>query len=144
MIQQFLFLPALSSFRELANVFLRVLTGSFLVWGVWDNVVSGERMAEFEAFMSQFGFPMVEILAPLSIYTQLIAGLGLVFGLFTRWAGLLVMANFVVGVLMVHLSDDFRGMWPAIVLIAIGFHFATVGGGRFSLDRMFSGNKEAA
>ncbi len=132
----FLQLRVLAGFRHLAILFLRVLTGAFLVWGVWDNVISAERMDEFEAFMAQFGFPMVEILAPLSIYTQLVAGIGLIAGLFTRWAGVLVVANFIVGVLMVHLNDDFRGMWPAMVLIAIGAYFATAGGGRLALDRL--------
>jgi putative oxidoreductase len=132
-------LEFLSGLRGFAHLFLRVLTGTFLVYGVWDNIVSAERMDEFEAFMAQFGFPMVEILAPLSVYTQLIAGLGLVLGLLTRWAGLLVMANFIVAMLMVHLNDDFRAMWPALVLVAIGFLFATTGGGRFSMDRLFGG-----
>lgn len=134
----FLYLPFLARFKELAVLFLRVLTGVFLVHGVWDNVVSRERMAEFEAFMSQFGFPMVEIMAPLSVYTQLIAGLGLVFGLFTRWAGVLVTTNFIVAMVMVHLNDDLRTMWPAIVLVAIGGYFATAGGGRLSIDRMLT------
>lgn len=134
----FLYLPFLARFKELAVFFLRVLTGVFLVHGVWDNVVSRERMAEFEAFMSQFGFPMVEIMAPLSVYTQLIGGLGLVFGLFTRWAGILVTTNFIVAMVMVHLNDDLRTMWPAIVLVAIGGYFATAGGGRLSIDRMLT------
>ncbi|WP_109259837.1 DoxX family protein [Hyphobacterium indicum] len=134
----FLYLPFLARFKELAVFFLRVLTGVFLIHGVWDNVVSRERMAEFEAFMSQFGFPMVEIMAPLSVYTQLIGGLGLVFGLFTRWAGILVTTNFIVAMVMVHLNDDLRTMWPAIVLVAIGGYFATAGGGRLSIDRMLT------
>lgn len=131
----------LAHLKDFAIAFLRILTGAFLVHGVWDNVISAERMHEFEAFMGQFGFPMVELMAPLSVYTQLIAGLGLVFGLLTRWAGVLVTANFVVAMLMVHLNDDFRAMWPAFVLVAIGAYFATAGGGRLSVDNFLFGKR---
>ena len=134
-------LSFLSPLKDFAVAFLRILTGGFLVHGVWDNVTSPARMDEFEAFLTQFGFPMVELMAPLSVYTQLIAGLGLVFGLLTRWAGVLVTANFVVAMLMVHLNDEFRAMWPAFVLVAIGAYFATAGGGRFALDRLVLSRK---
>lgn len=126
----------LAAFKGAATLFLRILTGSFLVWGVWDNVISRERMVEFEGFLAQFGFPLVEVMAPLSVYTQLIAGLGLILGLLTRWAGALIVANFIVAVVMVHINDDFRGMWPALVLVAIGAYFMTNGGGRIALDRL--------
>jgi uncharacterized membrane protein YphA (DoxX/SURF4 family) len=35
---------------------------------------------------------------------------------------------------MVHWSQDFRGWWPAIVLVGIGFQFALTGGGKFAID----------
>jgi putative oxidoreductase len=140
----FIYLEFLAGLRGVAHLFLRVLTGTFLIHGVLDNVISAQRMDEFEVFMTQFGFPAVELMAPLSVYTQMLAGIGLVLGLFTRWAGLLVLANFTVAMLMVHLNDDFRTMWPALVLVAIGFLFATTGGGRYSLDRLIGGNTKPA
>jgi putative oxidoreductase len=57
-----------------------------------------------------------------------------VIGLLTRWAGLLMTFNFIVAVVMVHWSQDFRGWWPAIVLVFISLHFALQGAGRYSVD----------
>jgi putative oxidoreductase len=135
--QKFLFLPGLSRFSDLGLLGLRLLTGGFLVYGVWDNVISAERMAEFEAFIAAHGFALPGLMAPLSVYAQLICGLCFIVGFLTRWAGIVMAFNFIVAVLMVHFDQDFRGWWPAIVLVAISVHFALAGGGRYSLDRLF-------
>ncbi len=135
--KRLLFLEGLSRFSDLSLLLLRLLTGAFLVWGVWDNIVSAERMAEFASFMAQFGFPAASILAPLSVYAQFTCGVLLIAGLFTRGAGVVMAVHFVVGFLMVHLADDFRAQFPALVLVFVSLHFAAAGGGRFALDRLF-------
>lgn len=127
-------LNILDRFRDLSQLGLRVLTGTFLMHGTWDNITSSARMAEFVAFLTQFKFPLPAMMAPLSVGLQFGAGLLLLLGLWTRAAGLLIAANFVVGVVMVHWAEPYRGWWPAIVLVFIGLHFATHGAGRYSLD----------
>ena len=121
---------------------LRILTGAFLVHGTWDNIVSAERMQEFVAFLTAFNFPAPDLMAPLSVWVQFLCGLLLIFGLLTRWAGVLVCINFIVAVVMVHWAEDFRGWWPAIVLVFLGAHFAAAGGGRFSIDRIVQPRQE--
>lgn len=133
-----IFLPGLSRFSDLGLLGLRLLTGGFLVYGVIDNVLSAERMAEFEAFLTANGFAMPGLMAPLSVYAQLVCGLCFILGFLTRWAGIVMAFNFAVAVAMVHFEQDFRGWWPAIVLVAISAHFALAGAGRYSLDRMFA------
>jgi len=132
-----LFLNGLARFSDAALLVLRGLTGAFLVWGVWDNIVSVERMAEFEAFMAQFGFPATGVLAPLSVYAQFACGVLFLLGLLTRWAGLVMTFNFIVAFAMVHLADDFRAQFPALILIAVSLYFAAAGAGRYALDRLF-------
>ena len=135
--KKMVFLNGLSRFSDAGLLLLRLLVGAFLVWGVWDNIVSAERMAEFEAFMAQFGFPAPGVLAPVSVYAQFACGILFLLGLFTRWAGLIMAFNFIVGFLMVHLADDFRAQFPALILIAVGLYAAAAGGGRYALDRLF-------
>lgn len=67
---------ALASFApaDFGLLALRLLTGSFLMWGTVDNISSAERMAEFVGFLGQSGFIMPELMAPLSVYTQFICG----------------------------------------------------------------------
>ena len=71
---------------------------------------------------------------PLSVHAQFICEVLFVIGLLTRWAGLLMTFNFIVAVVMVHSLQDFRGWWPAIVLVFISQHLALHGAGRYSVD----------
>ncbi|ANY19677.1 DoxX [Tsuneonella dongtanensis] len=130
-------LASFSRFSDLTLFGLRALTGAFLVHETWDNVSSAVRMAEFVKFLDQFGFPAPQLMAPLSVAIQFGCGILLILGLFTRVAGLLIAANFVVAVAMVHWSEPFRGWWPAIVLVFLGLHFAAAGSGKFGIDAMW-------
>lgn len=131
-------LKSLERFIDHTLLALRLLTGAFLVHEVWDNIVSAERMQEFADFLTQFGFPMPEVMAPLSVWVQFACGLALILGLLTRWAGALLFVNFTVAVIMVHWAEPFRGWWPAIVLVFLGAHFAAAGSGRFGFDAWFA------
>ena len=126
----------LGRFSDHSLAALRVLTGGFLVYGTQDNIRSAGQMAEFVRFLEANGFVLPELMAPLSVWAEFLCGLLLVFGLLTRWAGLVVAFNFVVAVWMVHWAQDLRGWWPALVLVFLGLHFACAGAGRWSLDRL--------
>lgn len=136
-----LFLPPLSRWSDLTLLGLRALTGAFLMHETWDNVESRARMGEFVSFLSQHHFPLPWLLAPLSVAVQFGCGALLVVGLLTRWAGLLVAANFAIAVLLVHVDEPFRGWWPALVLVFLGLHFAAAGAGKFGLDGLFGGRR---
>jgi putative oxidoreductase len=129
-----LLLTPLRRLSDLMLLFLRVLTGAFLIHGVWDNIASRDRMAEFVGFLTQNGFVYPELMAPLSVWAQFLCGLAFIAGALTRLAGLICAFNFVVAVWMVHWAQDFRGWWPAIVLVALGLYFGTRGAGRYSVD----------
>lgn len=131
-----LLLTRLEGLRDAALLALRLVTGAFLVHGVWDNIASGERMHEFAQFLAANGFAWPELMAPLSVHAQFAIGIALIAGLATRWAGLLLAFNFVVAVIMVHWDQGFRDWWPAIVLVAFGFLFATIGAGRYAADNL--------
>jgi len=137
--RDWLLLTSLARFGDLALLLLRWVTGAFLVWQSHDNILSGERMAEFEAFLTQFNFPAPALLAPLCVGAQLLCGLAFIFGLLTRWAGLVTTFVFIVAVWMVHWPQDFVGWWPALILIFLGLLFATIGGGRYAFDHLLAG-----
>ena len=122
---------------DLALLAARVVVGAFLIWGVWDNVISAARMAEFAGFLLAHDFPMPKLMAPLSVYAQLAVGICFVLGLATRLAGLVCAINFVVALVMVDLALGVRGAFPAGALVLFGMIFATIGGGRYALDRRF-------
>ncbi|HEX7036604.1 MAG TPA: DoxX family protein [Pseudomonadales bacterium] len=120
--------------RDAALLLMRIVVGALLVWGVVDNVVSAERMREFENFLAGFGFPAPALMAPLSVWAQLAVGVGFVLGLLARWAGVICAVNFVVAIVMVDVHGGIRGAFPSACLVVIGLYLATNGAGRFSLD----------
>ncbi|MGF7169203.1 putative membrane protein YphA (DoxX/SURF4 family) [Sphingobium xanthum] len=101
-------LKPLANGADAALLALRLLTGAFLVHGVWDNIVDPARMEEFVLFLRATGFVSPESMAPLSVYAQFLIGIALILGLATRWAGLLLIVNFVIAVVMVHWDQSFR------------------------------------
>ena len=138
-IRNWLLLPGLQRYADFGLLLLRVATGLFLLYQSHDNVLSAARMAEFAGFLRQFGFVAPEIMAPLSIFWQVAAGIGFILGLFTRWLGLITAFNFAVAVWMVHWNDPVPGIWPAAILIVLGLYFGLRGAGRYGVDALFEG-----
>ena len=135
-LKRLLLLPGNARHADFGLLLLRCVTGAFLIYQSHDNVLSAERMDEFEKFLGQFGFIYPKIMAPLSVYAQFAAGIAFILGLFTRWFGLITAFNFVVAVWMVHWSDPVPGIWPAAILIFLGLYFGLRGSGRFGLDAL--------
>ena len=133
-LRDFLFLPRNAQHADIGLLLLRVVTGAFLIYQSHDNVFSAARMDEFEKFITQFGFVMPKLMAPLSVYWQFAAGIGFILGLFTRWLGLITALNFIIAVWMVHWNDRVPGIWPAAILVFLGLYFALRGSGRYCLD----------
>lgn len=122
---------------DAALLLMRLTIGAFLIYGVWDNIVSVEHMAEFVGFLRKFGFPAPEVMARLSVWAQFLCGLAFTLGLATRWAGLICAFNFVVAIVMVDHHQGIRGSFASTCLIAISLYLATHGPGRFALDQAF-------
>ena len=122
---------------------LRVYLGGFLIWGVWDNITSAARMAEFEAFLAGLNCPWPALAAPVSVWAQLLTGVLLIPGLLTRWAGLLLAVNFAVAVCLLSGLDApgeavAREMFGPMMCILAGLVLATHGSGAWSVDARLS------
>lgn len=130
----FVSLSPLKRYGDYGLLLLRLVVGTFLIYGVWDNIVSAERMQEFTGFLTKFGFPIPGFMARLSVWVQFAIGLAFIAGLLARWAGILCAINFIVAFVMVDRFADFRGAFPSLCLIAIGVYLALNGSGRFGLD----------
>ncbi len=121
---------------DAALLALRAGVGAFLVFGVWDNITSGEHMRRFVGFLGRHGFPCPEVLAPFDVWVQFAIGVAFVLGLLTRWAGLICAVNFVVAIAMVDHHAGWRGSFGSMCLVLIGLYLATRGPGRFALDAL--------
>lgn len=132
----FLLLSPLAAFANPALLLLRLMIGSFLVWGVWDNISSAEHMQEFVSFLAKFGFPYPEFMARLSVWAQFFVGVSFIFGLLTRWGGIICAINFIVAIAIVDYHGGIRGSFASACLVVIGLYLATHGPGRFSADAL--------
>ncbi len=130
------FLPSLERGADAALLALRLGVGSFLIFGVWDNITSASHMQEFVAFLGKFGFPWPHLLAPFDVWVQFAIGLAFILGLTTRWAGLLCAVNFIIAIVMVDHHAGWRASFPAMCLVLIGLYLGTRGAGALSLDHV--------
>ncbi len=115
-------------------VFLRLLIGTFIIYGVQDNILSSERMQEFEKFLDARGVPSAAAAAHLSAYAQFICGVSILLGAWIRLTSFVFIVNFICAVAIAHLSDPFPRMFPALMMIAAGLFFLFNGAGRLSVD----------
>jgi putative oxidoreductase len=138
--RKLLFLSSAQRFQNAALLLLRVFVGVYLIWGVWDNFTSHERMQEYAAFLAQHHFPNPTVFAPLSVYLQLLIGLAFILGLFTRWAGLLCALHFAIAIAMVDRHGGMRGIFPSGCLVGLGLYLATHGAGLISIDTALRAN----
>ncbi len=141
---RYLILSGNERFADFGLLLLRVVTGAFLIYQSHDNVFSAARIDEFVKFLVQFNFIMPELLAPLSVYAQFVAGIGFALGLFTRWLGLITMVNFIIACWMVHWAQDFAGWWPALILVVLGLYFGLRGAGHYSIDAVIERRNSVA
>jgi putative oxidoreductase len=120
--------------REYAALFLRLIIGSFIIWGVQDNVFSRAQMEEFAHFLGGRGVPFPLFAAFLSAYTQFVCGILIILGAFVRLVSIPFIINFVAAIIIAHLGDSFRGMFPALLMVFVGFFFLFHGAGKPSVD----------
>jgi len=132
-------LEGLTRGEDAAFLLLRLYLGGFLIWGVWDNITSSTRMAEFEVFLTLLNCPAPALAAPASVWAQMLIGAFLIPGFLTRWAGLLLSLNFFVAVLLIGTShgvfpDITRELFGPMMCVLAGLVIATHGAGRWSAD----------
>lgn len=136
MISNFLRFEFFNKYADYGVIFLRLLIGVFIIYGVQDNVFSYTHMEEFAAFLQQRGVPFPLFSAFLSAYVQMICGVMILLGAWIRLAAIPFIVNFVAAVIIAHLGDTFRGMFPALMMIAAGFFFLFNGAGKLSVDEI--------
>lgn len=120
--------------QQYGVIFLRLLIGTFIIHGVADNVFSWAHMVEFQKFLAARGVPSPLRAAHLSAYVQFICGLSILLGAFVRPLSIVFIINFIAALVIAHLGQSFRQMFPALMMIAAGLFFLFNGAGPLSVD----------
>ncbi len=119
--------------RKLADLFVRLPLGFHLIYGVQDNVFSWERMLEFSAFLENLNIPSPLLAAHISVYAQFICGILFILGWKTKWAALTMIVNFIVAIVLVHTSDPYPVVFPAIMMLSSAIYMFLNGDGYYGL-----------
>jgi putative oxidoreductase len=129
------FLPVswLKKNKDIGYLLLRLFVGLRLIYGVTDNVFSWNHMLAFEQFLVSNGFPFPLLSAIVSVYAQFLAGILIVLGFYIRYAAMLMIINFTVAIVMVHVGDTIEGMTPALAMLFSNILFLFCGAGKYSL-----------
>ncbi|MFP5247376.1 MAG: DoxX family protein [Thermoanaerobaculia bacterium] len=140
-------MPKLTS--DIAALILRVVAGAIFLPHGWSKIAGDGGAGAFAADVAaNYGIP--SFLGYVAAYAEVVGGVLLVVGLFTRLDALLLGATMFVAAFLVQLPDALFGVEPGAIkafvairgielplaMFAICVALLLTGGGRFSLDRL--------
>ena len=128
--------------KDYGIIFLRLVIGWRLVDGTQDNIFSWDRMVEFRVFLEQHGVPFPLLAAVLSVWFQFICGILYLVGGLTRVAAMLMIVNFTIALLIVHVGLTFEQSFDALMMLFGSIFFLFYGAGKFSIDESLAGRSK--
>jgi putative oxidoreductase len=123
--------------KGLGIFLLRLFIGLRLIYGTIDNVFNWNRMLEFKSFLATHNFPLPLASAVVSVYAQLICGILFLLGWKIRWAGVIMMLNFLVAI-FVEIPNGIEAMTPALAIFFSSLLFVLEGPGAISIQNQQS------
>lgn len=96
---------------------------------------------------AQMGIPMAGFVGPATGVVELVGGVALIVGLFTRLSGLALALTMLGAIGFVHLAGGFfapSGIEFPLALLGATSALAVAGAGRYSLDALLARRRESA
>lgn len=124
-----------------APLFIRIIVGFHLIYGVYDNIASHTAMTEFIVFLTKYNMSIPTVAAYVSVYAQFVCGLLFIVGYYLRIAALLMIVNFTVALFIVHVGDTYQNAFPALFMFFSSLSLFFSGAGKFSLDQLRKNKK---
>ena len=129
--------------QNLVPLLLRIGVGLTFFFAGLGKVMGGT--AGVAGFFGSLGVPMPQIMAPFISYLELLGGLAILLGLFTRPVALLLAANMVVAMLLVaipgameapNIAQGWTNLRVELLLLLSCLTLALGGAGLYSVDAM--------
>ncbi|WP_209370723.1 DoxX family protein [Brevibacterium renqingii] len=133
--------------RDIITVIARTGLGTIFIAHGWQKFNEWTVAGTTESF-SQMGVPLPDIAAPFATFVELIGGALLILGALTPLVGVLLAADLIGALIIVHLMPvpfvD-QGGWELVAALAAGaLLIAAAGPGRLSIDRLLSTGRKNA
>ena len=130
----------LDKWKDHAPFILRVVTGVIFAMHGYQKFTGG--VGKVAGFLDSLGFPIATVFAVILIAAELLGGIALILGLFTRYAAKILAIVAVVALFTVHISKGFfigQGGYEFILLIlAASISVMITGPGKWALDNKMS------
>ena len=121
---------------------VRIMAGIVLLIAGYQKW-TGPGIAGISGFFGSVGIPAPGVMAPLLMTFEVVGGLLLIVGLFSRYIGAIMIVQFLVAGLLVSLPS--QGGWNLarvdFLLLACGALFLIAGSGLPSVDAMLAGRR---
>lgn len=134
-------LQFLGKFQAFVPLVLRALVGGSFAFSHGYNKIMGPNGFDGGAdWVKEHAATAPMFLLYVAVWTEFLAGLGLVAGLLTRWAALGIVAVMAYAIFGVHWANGFAGKGGyemALCYAAMSLCIMAVGPGSLSLDRLF-------
>jgi putative oxidoreductase len=133
---------SLAKLQPWALTLLRLVLGVAMVVHGWEKLIPvgglhrAHPLAGFEAFnhfVASLGLPYW--LGYVSIITEFVGGLFLIFGLLTRFWAFMILGNMLLALWTVNRHHGYSGSEYVLALITMAFMLVVAGSGAMSLDR---------
>jgi uncharacterized membrane protein YphA (DoxX/SURF4 family) len=119
---------------------VRIVTGYFMTYHGWE-VFDKETMNNYLGWDSFKGFSSPAFWVYMGKTAELVAGIFLMLGLFTRFASILMIGTMAYVALLVGNGKIWYEDQHPFMFVLLGFVFFFTGGGRYSLDHLIFTNK---
>lgn len=128
-------IAALSSQRDIAYLLFRVMVGTILTYHGYQKVfVIG--LSNVAGFFGKIGMPVPQLTGPFIGVLELVGGVLVLVGLFTRYLGVIFTIQFIVATYAawVLIGKGYGGSELEFLLLFSSLVLATHGPGKFSVD----------
>ena len=125
-------------YHDVGLLVLRVLTGCFIATHGYGKIFTDGRMEKFAEGVAEMGFPVPIVFAWAAALSELVGGLLMAAGLFTRYAAFLVFSTMTVAAFIRHADDPFSMKEKALLFWTISLAIMLMGAGRYALDRLIA------
>ncbi len=120
---------------DIGMLILRVSAGLFMATHGFGKIFGG-RMEGFASGVEDMGFPLPVVFAWAAALSELVGGVFVALGLFTRISAFFVACTMFVAGFIRHGADPFSDKEMALLYLAINLFFLLAGGGRWTVDAL--------
>ncbi len=132
-------LISLEKYKEYGVIFIRLMVGFHLIYGIQVYVFDYPRIEKFAEFLTVRGVPFPLFSAHVSAYAQLVSGILFIFGAATRPAAIVMIINFIAAIVIAHIGDTYQNTFPALMMLSSACFLLIHGAGKLSADDLLAG-----